>query len=104
MGTLNYGGQDFEFDDRVLAHLQIVFSTKLRRSENFFFSWILPLERGSGRHSIWIDNGVSIHFFFTGSRPPAVNREWVESLLASAGRTAGLQLTTEPTPDPNQPT
>jgi hypothetical protein len=103
VGTLNYGSQDFEFDDRVLAHLQIVFSTKLRRGENFFFSWIQPLERGSGRHSIWVDNGVPIHFFFTGSRPPAVNREWVESLLASAGRTAGLQLTPEPAPDPNQP-
>jgi hypothetical protein len=97
VGTLFYGGEDFEFDDRVLAHLQIVISTKLRRGENFFFSWTIPLERGSGRHAIWIDNGTPIHFFFTGSRPPAINREWVETLLQSAGRTAGLQLMPEPT-------
>ena len=98
MGALHYGGQEFEFEDRVLTHLQIVFSTKLRRGENFFFSWTQPPERGSGRHAIWIDNGTPIHFFFTGSRPPAVNREWVEMMLQSAGRTAGLQLLPEPEP------
>ncbi|MCU1420351.1 MAG: ATP-dependent ligase [Microbacteriaceae bacterium] len=96
MGSLHYGGQEFEFDDRTLTHLQIVFSTKLRRGENFFFSWISPLERGSGRHAIWIDNGTPIHFFFSGSRPPSVNRDWIESMLQASGRTAGLQLGTEP--------
>ena len=40
MGSLHYGGQEFEFDDRTLTHLQIVFSTKLRRGENCVFSWI----------------------------------------------------------------
>jgi hypothetical protein len=98
VGTLVYGGQEFDFDDRVLTHLQIVISTKLRRRENFFLSWTQPLERGSGRHAIWLDNGVPVHFFFTGSRPATVNRDWVESMLLSAGRTAGLQLGPEPEP------
>ena len=93
-----YGGQEFDFDDRVLTHLQIVISTKLRRRENFFLSWTQPLERGSGRHAIWIDNGVPVHFFFNGSRPATINREWIEAMLQSAGRTAGLQLTPEPEP------
>jgi hypothetical protein len=73
-----------------------VISTKLRRREDFFFSWSQPVERGSGRHAIWIDNGVPIHFFYTGSRPAAVNREWVELLLSSAGRASGLQFIDEP--------
>jgi hypothetical protein len=96
VGSLEYGGREFEFDDRTLTHLQIVFSTKLRRGENFFFSWVQPLERGSGRHAIWIDNGTAIHFSYGGSRLPAVNRDWIEALLASSGRTAGLQLVPEP--------
>jgi len=96
MGALSYGGDEFEFEDRVLTHLQVVISTKLRRGENFFLSWPVPLERGSGRHAIWIDNGVPIHFFYSGSRPAGVNREWVESLLLSAGRASGLFLGDEP--------
>jgi hypothetical protein len=101
MGVLFYDGQEFDFDDRSLAHLQIVISTKLRRGENFFLAWTVPIERGSGRHSIWLDNGVPIHFFFEGSKSPTVNREWIEALLLSAGRANGLQLTDEP--EPRQP-
>lgn len=98
MGTLRYDGQEIDFDDRVLTHLQIVISTKLRRGENFFLSWGQPVERGSGRHAVWIDNGVPIHFYYSGSRPATVNRDWVEALLLSAGRTMGLQVSPEPEP------
>ncbi len=98
MGTLHYGGEEFEFDDRVLAHLQVVISTKLRRSEDFFLTWLVPVDRGSGRHAVWIDNGVPIHFFYTGSRNVAINREWVEAMIAGAGRASGLLLTDEPAP------
>ena len=98
MGVLFYDGEEFDFDDRTLAHLQIVISTKLRRGENFFLSWTVPIERGSGRHSVWLDNGVPVHFFFEGSRSPSVNRDWIEALLLSAGRANGLLLTDEPEP------
>lgn len=98
MGILFYDGEEFDFEDRTLSHLQIVISTKLRRGENFFLSWSQPIERGSGRHAIWIDNGVPIHFFFDGSRQVAVNRDWIESLILSAGRASGLQLADEPEP------
>jgi len=98
MGVLYYDGSEFDFDDRTLTHLQIVISTKLRRREDFFLSWSQPAERGSGRHAIWIDNGVPIHFFYEGSRTATVNREWIEALLLSAGRATGLQLTDEPEP------
>jgi len=98
VGILRYDGREFEMDDRILMHLQVVISTKLRRKEDFFLTWSVPREQGSGRHAIWIDNGVPIHFFYSGSRDVAINREWLESLIASAGRASGLLLTNELTP------
>ncbi|MEO7122077.1 MAG: hypothetical protein ABI400_02955 [Lacisediminihabitans sp.] len=96
MGALYYDGDEFELDDRLLTHLQIVISTKLRRGESFFLSWQVPLERGSGRNAIWIDNGVPIRFFYSGSRTVSVNRHWVESMIMSASRASGLTVEEEP--------
>jgi hypothetical protein len=98
VGYLQYDGEEYDFDDRVLLHLQIVISTKLRRHEDFFLTWVQPAERGSGRHSIWIDNGVPMHFFFTGSRPASINREWLEQLILSSAQATGLMLGDEPQP------
>jgi len=95
MGTLRYEMEEFSFDDRVLAHVQIVISTKLRRGENFFLTWSLPSSAGSGRHALWIDNGVPIHISYSGSRAPVINREWVESLILSSA-TGGVHLSEEP--------
>jgi len=96
MGFLHYDGEEFDFDDRVLLHLQIVISTKLRRHENFFITWALPMERGSGRRAIWIDNGVPIHFSYSGLRAATVNRDWVEQMVNSSTNSAGLFVGPEP--------
>jgi hypothetical protein len=98
VGVLQYDDDEYDFEDRTLAHLQIVISTKLRRHENFFLSWTQPIERGSGRHAIWIDNGLPLHFFYNGSRPASINREWLELLLLGASQTGGLHLSDEPLP------
>jgi hypothetical protein len=95
MGKLIYGSSIYELDDRVLAHLQTVVTMKLRRRENFFVSWRNPAAVGSGRQSVWFDNGIHIAFEYDGSRVPAVNREWVEAMAASAHSNFGLQLTDE---------
>jgi hypothetical protein len=102
VGSLHYDGREFELDDRVLAHLQVVISTKLRRHENFFVTWIQPPERGSGRHTIWVDNGVALHIFFSGSRVPVINMNWIDEMMTSARRATGLQIRDEPEP-PNRP-
>ena len=96
MGVLTYNDEQFDLEDRALWHLQIVISTKLRRQENFFLIWNQPVERGSGRHAVWVDNGVPIHFVYNGTRNIAVNRQWVEEMLLSASRASGLMLTEEP--------
>ena len=103
VGVLQYNDEEFDFDDRALFHLQIVISTKLRRGEDFMLSWTQPLERGSGRHAIWIDNGIPLHFYYNGSRTAAVNREWIEELLLSSTRAAGMVLGDEPAPRSSSP-
>src|SRR5690606_11550369 len=41
VGSLIYGtsGIEISFDDRVLAHLELVINAKLRRRESFMLSW-----------------------------------------------------------------
>ena len=95
MGTLQYDGDSYDLDDRALFHLQIAISTKLRRGENFFLTWPVPVEQGSGRHTVWIDNGVPIHMYYSGSRQVTLNREWVEALVASAAHGGGMYLGSE---------
>lgn len=90
VGTLFYDGEGFELDDRTLFHIQMAVSTKLRRGENFFLSWQLPVERGSGRHTVWVDNGVPFRIYYSGSRPITLNRDWVEALLETAARGSGM--------------
>jgi hypothetical protein len=97
MGKLYYGAARFEveFEDRVLAHLQLVMTGKLRRSEPFMLSWSTPVERGSGRSMIWIHPTTDLHFQFAGSGRPAVNRDWLERLAVLANTATGLYVTPE---------
>lgn len=95
MGQLIYGAVKYTLDDRVLAHLQVIVSMKLRRGENFFVSWRSSMADGSGRQSVWIDNGMHLGFHYDGARIPTVNREWAEAMATSASTNFGLQLTNE---------
>lgn len=98
MGTLQYGspGIEVHFDDRVLMHLQIVITTKLRRREGFVFTWNDSVEAGSGRNSVWLHPAIPIYYRYSGSRLPVINREWIETLMTSANSGGGLLLTQEP--------
>ncbi|WP_460517915.1 DUF7882 family protein [Humibacter antri] len=98
MGALLYGGSDIEvkFEDRVLAHLQVVIGAKLRRREGFFFTWRDDISVGDGRSSVWIDPAVPLYFRYSGSKAPSINRDWIELLTLSANSTQGLHLMNEP--------
>jgi hypothetical protein len=95
MGVLHYDGRDLEFEDRLLSHVQIVVGLKLKRSESFYLSWLPGRETGAGRQAIWIANGIAMRFDFSGSRTPALNREWIERLVTSANSGIGLNLSDE---------
>ncbi|OII10956.1 ATP-dependent DNA ligase [Curtobacterium sp. MCBA15_009] len=98
MGQLIYDGEplDLRIDDRALTHLQIVIVNMLRRDHRFAFSWRDDVVHGDGRSTIWLHPQVSLHFKFTGSRTPSINRSWLEDLYAAATSGSGLVLTPEP--------
>jgi len=97
MGKFIYAG-DFtvDFDDRLLAHLQIVIASKLRRGESFNFSWRDDPDMGDGRTILWLHPSVPLIYKFFGSRPPVINRAWIEALSQSANTPAGLRIVPEP--------
>jgi hypothetical protein len=102
VGKLLYSSTAMEigFEDRALAHLQLVIGVKLRRGENLFFSWKNKINVGSGRSSIWIEPSIPLYFKFSGSQHPVINRAWVELLTESAYSSAGLIYHAEPGTEP----
>ncbi|MFP3466583.1 ATP-dependent DNA ligase [Leifsonia sp. SIMBA_070] len=91
MGYMMYDSStQISFDDRVLAHLEVVIVSKLRRKESFALSWREAPENGDGRTTIWIDPSIPLRFRYNGSRPPGLDREWIERLAASAASSSGL--------------
>jgi hypothetical protein len=97
MGTLTYDVvSKVDFEDRALAHLQIVIASKLRRGESFNFSWIKDQAEGSGRTTIWMHPAIPLVYDFLGSRTPAINREWLNALMETANSPSGLRLVPEP--------
>jgi hypothetical protein len=97
MGKLTYDSSlTVDFDDRVLAHLQLVIGAKLRRGESFYFSWRDDPLTGGGRSTVWVHPGISLIYKYFGSKVPTLNREWVEALSISANSASGLQVIAEP--------
>ena len=97
MGKLTYDStMTVDFDDRVLAHLQLVIGAKLRRGESFFFSWRDDHSVGDGRSTLWIHPTVPLYFKYAGGRPPAINRAWIDALMTLANSPTGLHIVPEP--------
>lgn len=101
MGKFIYEGSiKVDFDDRVLAHLQLVISNKLRRGEPFHFTWREDPSVGDGRTSVWVHPAASLVYRFYGSRRPALNRAWLEALTITANSPSGLYVVPEPADAP----
>lgn len=97
VGRFSYEGDaKVDFDDRVLAHLQVVIGQKLRRGEPFFFSWRNDASLGDGRTTVWLHPQASLVFKFHGSRQPTLNRAWLEALSQTANSGSGLYVVPEP--------
>jgi len=95
MGTLQYDGVLVEFDDRLLAHLQLVIVQKIRRGESFLMSWRDSVETGGGHSAIWINPTQTLYFKFAGGRSPSINPDWVAQLMLSANSARGLLVMKE---------
>jgi len=97
MGKLTYNGMvKVDFEDRALAHLQMVISSKLRRGEAFTLSWKDDVSVGDGRTTIWIHPACNLVYKYYGSRRPNLNPAWVDALAFTANSSSGLYLVPEP--------
>jgi hypothetical protein len=98
MGKFIYGTPSIsvDFDDRLLAHLKAVITSKVRRGESFSFSWEYTVAAGSGHSTIWIHPTIPLQFDFAGSREPRLNREWIEEMVRLSNSPAGLRPIPEP--------
>jgi len=97
MGKLTYDSTlTADFDDRVLAHIQVVVGAKLRRGESFYFSWRDDPKSGDGRSTIWLHPAIAIAYKYFGSRAPVLNRDWIEALMVTANSSGGLRIVSEP--------
>ena len=85
-----------DFDDRLLAHLQVVIVSKLRRSEPFVFTWKDDASVGHGRTTVWLHANAVLIFKYYGSRTPRMNAAWVEALAYTANSSHGLYVVPEP--------
>ena len=100
MGKFLYGAHvAVEFDDRVLAHLQVVIGAKLRRNESTLFSWRDAIDSGDGRTTIWVHPWADVVFKYYGHRKALINAGWVDALMLEANKPGGLQLVPEPSTD-----
>ncbi|WP_336640396.1 DUF7882 family protein [Microbacterium sp. USHLN272] len=97
MGSLYYGdsAEPIGIEDRALAHLKVVISTKLRRNESFTLSWKHPETDAVGRSTIWLHPSIPLRFVFDEAEPPELSRQWIEALAHSANSTGGIALIDE---------
>jgi hypothetical protein len=97
MGELFYDGSvEIDFEDRVLAHLQIVITAKLRRNESFLLSWRDDHSMGDGRSAIWLHPAVGQRHKYFGERMPRINPAWIAALTDLANSAGGLYVVAEP--------
>lgn len=96
MGYLVYDNRtQISFDDRILAHLEVVIISKLRSRDSFPLTWRESPEAVDGRSTIWLDSSIPLRFRFEGSRHPSIDRAWVERLAILASSSTGLVVSDE---------
>jgi len=91
---MQHGSISVDFEDRILSHLQIVIVQRFRRHESLVLSWLDAQSVGDGRSSMWMTPTQPVYFKFAGSRVPAIDSDWLDTLIASAESSRGLIVTT----------
>ena len=94
MGTLFYGASrtPIRIDDRILAHLKLVATSKLRRNEPFIVSWHDASDVGGGRSSIWLHPGCDLHYKFDGGGSPVIDQDLIETMSLAANAARGIVI------------
>lgn len=89
MGRLYYGNSTDAIivDDRELAHLKMVATTKLRRSEGFSVSFS-SAERG--RSTLWVHCAIPLRFDFDSAEPVRLDPAHVNEMAQAASSAMGI--------------
>ena len=94
MAHLFYGNtsEPIEMPDRLLAHVKVVITTKLRRRESFTLTWRHAADEAPGRSTIWIQPAIPLRFVFDTAEPEALDSAYLKELANSANSSAGLTI------------
>jgi hypothetical protein len=95
MGSLYYGPREIaiHIEDRTLAHLRVVVTTKFRRNEAFALS-LQHRDGEPGDHTtLWLHPAIPLRFVFDEPERTDLSRAWMEELVNAANTTAGIHLT-----------
>lgn len=91
MGRLYYGNSSdaIVIDDRELAHLKMVATTKLRRSEGFSVSFS---SAQAGRSTLWMHCAIPLRFEFDSAEPVRLDPARVNELAQAASSAMGIVI------------
>lgn len=91
MGHLYYGTatESIQIPDRLLSHLKVVVTTKLRRSESFTLSWT-HVDGTPGRSTLWLQPAIPMRFVFDSAEPETLNATALKNMADMANSSAGL--------------
>lgn len=105
MGQLYYGdsGEPIDIPDRLLAHLKVVITTKLRRAESFTLTWRHLEGTGRGRSSLWLQESIPLRFVFETAEPEQLDPAWLQDMANKASSSSGLVVDLEELPATAQP-
>ena len=97
MGYLYYGSeaQPVEFPDRVLAHIRVLATSKLRRGESFTMTWRHPSASGEGRTSIWMQPAIPLKFVFESADAQELDPDYLQKLARAASTGNGVFIESE---------
>jgi hypothetical protein len=42
-----------------------------------------------------VDNGVPLHIFYSGSKVPTLNKDWIEAMIQTGSRASGMLVMEE---------
>jgi len=91
MGHLFYGTStdSIQIPDRLLSHIKVVTTTKLRRSESFTLSWT-HVDGAPGRSTLWLQPAIPLRFVFDSAEPETLNSTALKNMADMANSSAGL--------------
>ena len=91
MGNLYYGNstEPIRVADRELAHLKMVATTKLRRTEGFSVSFS---SHRTGRSTLWVHCAIPLRFDFDSAGPVKLDPAYVNQLAQAATSVMGIVI------------